>query len=431
MRIKSVITFSLLILGIFYFGIFHIASEAYGAGAQEQYDYATELFKHRQYSNARREFKRLLDMFNQAEDSLQSELAPQALFYIGDSSFRLLDYEAGVKAYIELSDKYPDTELARRALLRVAKHHEDNGSYKEALDGYGLLIDRYQSYEQGVLAAEALPRLAGLFFDRSIKLLRNGKSDEGINGLQWMADRFPKTDFARRALLELGRYRESTGDYEGALKDYRRLAELYPGTEEAKMAAQRATIAQREVGKPEAKAVTPPTQTQSQPKEGPIPEKPVAMTPESAEGLLGGRRTFLALGSKLLGLETGMSLKVISPTADLREGAGTEYRVIAKVGKGDTLTLLDKSGRWYKVRTASAGEGWIWSGSVSESKFRVVLSLVNVRRAAGTSHDVITRVKKDTLLTKLDEVEGWYKVRLPDGSEGWIWGETLVLSETN
>jgi SH3-like domain-containing protein len=293
------------------------------------------------------------------------------------------------------------------------------------------LIDRYPSYEQGALAAEALPRLAGLFFDRSMKLIKNGKAEEGINGLRWMADRFPKTDFARRALLELGKYRESAGDYEGALRDYRRLAELYPGTEEAKAAAQRVAIVQKELGRPEAKATTPLTQTQSQPKEAPIPEKPAAAMPESAEGLLGGRRTFLALGSKLLGLEAGMSLKVISPTADLREGAGTEYRVIAKVGKGEALTLLDKSGRWYKVRTASAGEGWIWSGSVSESRFRVVLSLVNVRRSAGTRYDVITRVKKDTLLTKLDEVEGWYKVRLPDGSEGWIWGETLMLSETN
>ena len=146
---------------------------------------------------------------------------------------------------------------------------------------------------------------------------------------------------------------------------------------------------------------------------------------------LGGRKTFLSLGKELLGQATKRGLMVVVPSAELREGAGLEYKVIAEVDKGEDIALLETSDKWNKVRTSTGIEGWIWGGSLAGSKFRVVLSLVNVRRAAGTAHDVITRVKKDTILTILDEVEGWYRVRLPNGSEGWIWGETLVLSAAN
>ena len=418
MIIKSIFAFFLLVF---------IVSQIYGVDTQEQYDYAAELFKHRQYSNARREFETLLDSFNQIEDPLESELAPQALFHIGDASFRLLDYEAGVKAYLELSDKYPDTDLARRALLRVAKYHEDDGRYQDALDEYAQLIDRYPDNEEAALAAEVIPRIGGLFLDNSIKLLTRPNPEDGVAQLEWLAARFPRTDFARRALSELGGYRESLGDFEGALKDYARLAELYPESEEAKRAKDKVAMIQKELGQGQPEK---PLSAMSEAPESKT-EKMVEAKGSKTKKLLGGRRTFLSLGNKLLGLKTKMSLQIVSPTAELRDGAGVEHPVIAKVSKGDAITLVELSGKWYKVKIENGVEGWIWGGAVSGSKFRVVLSLVNVRRAAGTVHDVITRVQKDTVLTKLDEVEGWYRVRLPDGGEGWIWGETLVLSSAN
>ena len=52
---------------------------------------------------------------------------------------------------------------------------------------------------------------------------------------------------------------------------------------------------------------------------------------------------------------------------------------------------------------------------------RVTVSLANVRARPGTHYRIVSSVTKGTLLTVVDQDKGWWKVRLDDGREGWIY----------
>jgi serpin B len=59
-------------------------------------------------------------------------------------------------------------------------------------------------------------------------------------------------------------------------------------------------------------------------------------------------------------LETkGITACVSSPIVNIRSGAGPEYAVVATASKGTDLTILKESGAWYKVRTPDGKEGWV------------------------------------------------------------------------
>ncbi|HEX2062007.1 MAG TPA: SH3 domain-containing protein [Thermoanaerobaculia bacterium] len=51
---------------------------------------------------------------------------------------------------------------------------------------------------------------------------------------------------------------------------------------------------------------------------------------------------------------------------------------------------------------------------------RVTASALNVRRDASTDAEVLAQVKKGTELSVLREDESWMKVRLADGTTGWV-----------
>jgi SH3-like domain-containing protein len=47
--------------------------------------------------------------------------------------------------------------------------------------------------------------------------------------------------------------------------------------------------------------------------------------------------------------------------------------------------------------------------------------LVNIRNGPGMKHKVLTTVKEGDELEVLGEIGSWYNVKLPDGTEGWIY----------
>ena len=58
--------------------------------------------------------------------------------------------------------------------------------------------------------------------------------------------------------------------------------------------------------------------------------------------------------------------QVALATVNLREGPGMKYKVVAKVTKGTSLTVLEEKGEWYHVRMESGKEAWISKTTTSE-----------------------------------------------------------------
>ena len=59
-------------------------------------------------------------------------------------------------------------------------------------------------------------------------------------------------------------------------------------------------------------------------------------------------------------------VEVIQPTANIRESATTESRIVTTVSKGDKLTIVEKRGAWYQVKTKDGQTGWVYSSLVKD-----------------------------------------------------------------
>jgi hypothetical protein len=58
--------------------------------------------------------------------------------------------------------------------------------------------------------------------------------------------------------------------------------------------------------------------------------------------------------------------EVVWRLVNLRQGPGTKYKVVGKVTKGTSLTILEEEGGWYHVRLESGKEAWIIKTATAE-----------------------------------------------------------------
>ncbi|MEI7772545.1 MAG: SH3 domain-containing protein, partial [Chloroflexales bacterium] len=50
---------------------------------------------------------------------------------------------------------------------------------------------------------------------------------------------------------------------------------------------------------------------------------------------------------------------LVAAAANIRSGPGVDFSIIAVVSAGSSITLSQRQGDWYKVRTADGHEGWM------------------------------------------------------------------------
>src|SRR5690554_6061168 len=121
---------------------------------------------------------------------------------------------------------------------------------------------------------------------------------------------------------------------------------------------------------------------------------------------------------------TGTSQQTIgtvnASALNVRTGPGTSYKAVGYVTKGTKLTILGKSGSWYKINykgaTRYVSTSYVTvsgqsSGNTSTSRTgTVTASALNVRTGPGTSYKAVGYVTKGTKLTILCKSGSWYKI---------------------
>ena len=141
-------------------------------------------------------------------------------------------------------------------------------------------------------------------------------------------------------------------------------------------------------------------------------------------------------------------------TADvnLRRGAGTNYGVIKVIGTGTTVTVTDASNsQWYKVKLSDGTEGYLFSeylkvtsGNIDSAKPSATptptpapsngtvqaktTSDLNVRKGPGTSYGIVKVIDMNVTVTVTEATNSsWYKVKLSDGTEGYLAAQYLKI----
>ena len=134
---------------------------------------------------------------------------------------------------------------------------------------------------------------------------------------------------------------------------------------------------------------------------------------------------------------TGSTPAKTTEYVNVRSGPGTNYTSKTVIASGTSITVTDTSNpEWYAVKLSNGMTGYIYSiyielqsssgGSTSGGVQAKTTAGVNLRRGAGTSFGVIRVVATGTTVTVTEATNAqWYKVKLSDGTEGYIFTEYL------
>lgn len=126
--------------------------------------------------------------------------------------------------------------------------------------------------------------------------------------------------------------------------------------------------------------------------------------------------------------DTPAAAKVITGKANLnvRTGASTAKAIAAKLADGTLVTLLEKSGGWWKIRYGEAKTGYCHGDylAVYASSFHTTVqtggAALNVRRAAGTDAAVKTQLPNGTPVAVLSQSNGWSRILYHGSSLGYV-----------
>ena len=135
---------------------------------------------------------------------------------------------------------------------------------------------------------------------------------------------------------------------------------------------------------------------------------------------------------------------VTATSLNVRSGTGTSYSVITKLSKGTVVDVIESaSNGWKKVKTSNGTTGWVsgdylttgsagnssTNNSTSQTSYKATVNTdsLNMRKGAGTSYSVITKLSKGTVVDVLESASnGWKKIKTSNGTIGWVSGSYLA-----
>lgn len=121
---------------------------------------------------------------------------------------------------------------------------------------------------------------------------------------------------------------------------------------------------------------------------------------------------------------------------NIRSGPSTNYTVLTQVKSGDKLQILEKNNEWYKVKLSNGITGYGSEQYININKNNTsannsinmegkkgqvkVNTTLNVRKGPSTNYEVVSRLRNNDIVNLLEKSNGWYKVKLSNGTTGWV-----------
>lgn len=131
---------------------------------------------------------------------------------------------------------------------------------------------------------------------------------------------------------------------------------------------------------------------------------------------------------------------VTTDVLNVRSGPSTNHSVIGKLYRGNTVEILQSSNGWHQVRLSNGSTGWSSGDYISKGSSNnqgslgygvVNTATLNVRSGAGTNYSIIGKIHKNDKVELLSSSNGWYKIKLSNGSTGWSSGDYINKTSSN
>ena len=109
-----------------------------------QFEAALTMLAKAQYDEARAAFRGFADMYP------KDELAPQAVYWVGDIAFVQKDYATAARAFAEELKKYPDSPRAADSMLKLGQSLLTMNQKKEGCRALATLPDQYPTASKSI-----------------------------------------------------------------------------------------------------------------------------------------------------------------------------------------------------------------------------------------------------------------------------------------
>ncbi len=157
------------------------------------------------------------------------------------------------------------------------------------------------------------------------------------------------------------------------------------------------------------------------------------------------------------GSTTATAGEITANSVNLRSGPGTNYTKLDKLQKMDDLTILEKSGDWYKVTAIAIKKtGYVYASFVKVTSTsptatpgpttptpvpttvpvgtqvgKLNASGVNFRTGPSTAYSSLGKLAKDTAVTVIGKSGDWYQVTVTaTGKTGYVYSRYITITST-
>lgn len=122
--------------------------------------------------------------------------------------------------------------------------------------------------------------------------------------------------------------------------------------------------------------------------------------------------------------------EIVTPEKlNVRKGPSVENDKIGSLDRGMVVEILESNNGWNKVKLSDGNEGWVSGDYTAKEKATVTATELNVRKGPSIENDKIGSLANGTVVEVLEHENDWYKIKLDDNQEGWISGD-YALTES-
>jgi len=129
------------------------AGSAVPPASSPQYDQAMNLMRRAQYDEAAASFRAYADA-----NPDDTQLTPQAIYWVANISFIRQDYATAARTFAEVIKKYPKSQPASEAMLKLAQSFMAMGQKSEGCTTLGLIKTKYPDASPQTLTQAATLR---------------------------------------------------------------------------------------------------------------------------------------------------------------------------------------------------------------------------------------------------------------------------------
>lgn len=106
---------------------------------------------------------------------------------------------------------------------------------------------------------------------------------------------------------------------------------------------------------------------------------------------------------------------------NMRSAPGTHGDVLWELRKGYPLKVVARKGQWLQVSDFENDRGWVARSLTGNTPHHVVKArIANLRQGPGTQHRIVGKAEYGELLRTRDKQADWVRVERDNGKTGWV-----------